>query len=186
MAPIRVANRLAQRTPCHWGRVEKRGGWKTSRTTPLPKMGFGRPPSYDTSATPLRCQCSVFPVQKSTTEQTRSSFGGVQKFSGERVLPPPIRFCTPPYHGPTGHLSSGMFIRTKPRNSEFSMRTLSGNFPDSLLKVLQTCSPLLGTFKSKAGKFCRRSRPRVSNVPATAKARSLRCGFWPPNSQILI
>ena len=44
------------------------------------------PPSYGTFSTPLRCQCSVFPVQKSTTEQTRSSFGGVQKFSGERVL----------------------------------------------------------------------------------------------------
>ena len=53
--------------------------------TPLPKSGFG-PPSYGTFSTPLRCQCSLFPVQESTTEQTRSSFGGVQKFSGERVL----------------------------------------------------------------------------------------------------
>ena len=67
------------------GGVEKGGGWKTSRMTPLPKRGFG-PPSYGTFSTPLTCQCSVFPVQKSTTEQTRSSFGGVQKFSGERVL----------------------------------------------------------------------------------------------------
>ena len=65
--------------------MEKGGGWKTSRLTPLPKRGFG-PPSYGTFSTPLTCQCSVFPVQKSTTEQTRSSFGGVQKFSGERVL----------------------------------------------------------------------------------------------------
>ena len=67
------------------GGVEKRGGWKTSRLTPLPRRGFG-PPSYGTFSTPLMCQCSAFPVQKSTTEQTRSSFGGVQKFSGERVL----------------------------------------------------------------------------------------------------
>ena len=67
------------------GGVEKRGGWKTSRMTPLPKRDFG-PPSYGTFSTPLRCQCSVFPVQNSTTEQTRCSFGGVQKFSGERVL----------------------------------------------------------------------------------------------------
>ena len=85
------------------GGVEKRGGWTTSRMTPLPKRGFG-PPSYGTFSTPLRCQCSVFPVQKSTTEQTRSSFGGVQKFSGERRslvrFPPPIPLCTPPYHGP--------------------------------------------------------------------------------------
>ena len=67
------------------GGWKKSGGWKTSRMTPLPKRGFG-PPSYGTFSTPLTCQCSVFPVQKSTTEQTRSSFGGVQKFSGERVL----------------------------------------------------------------------------------------------------
>ena len=69
------------------GGVEKGGGWKTSRMTPLPKRAFG-PPSYGTFSTPppLGCQCSVFPVQRSTTEQTRSSFGGVQKCSGERVL----------------------------------------------------------------------------------------------------
>ena len=67
------------------GGWKKEGGWKTSRMTPLPKRGFG-PRSYGTFSTPLTCQCSVFPVQKSTTEQTRSSFGGVQKFSGERVL----------------------------------------------------------------------------------------------------
>ena len=49
------------------------------------KKGFG-PPSYGTFSAPLRCQCSVFPVQKSTTKQPKSSFGGVQQFSGERVL----------------------------------------------------------------------------------------------------
>ena len=79
---------------------ETRGGRKTSRMTP-PK-GFG-PPLYGTFSIPLRCQCSVFPVQKSTTEQTKSSFGGVQKFSGESVLWYvflPGTFCTPPYHGP--------------------------------------------------------------------------------------
>ena len=80
------------------GGVEKGGGRKTSRMTPLPKRGFG-PPSYGTFSTPLARQCSVFPVQKSTTEQTRSSFGGVQKFSGERVLwyvlHPPYVFAPP-------------------------------------------------------------------------------------------
>ena len=70
--------------------------------TPLPKRGFG-PPSYGTFSTPLRCQCSFSRGQKSTTKQTRSSFGGVQKFSGERVLwyvflPPYV--LHPPYHGP--------------------------------------------------------------------------------------
>ena len=73
--------------------------------TPLPKKGFWpRPPSYGTFSTPLTCQCSIFPVQKSTTEQTRSSFGGGPKIFGRaRSLvrfPPPIRFAPPPYHGP--------------------------------------------------------------------------------------
>ena len=68
------------------GGVEKRGGWKTSRMTPLSQKGFWTPPLARYVSTPLRCQCSVFPVQKSTTEQTRSFFGEVQKFSGERAL----------------------------------------------------------------------------------------------------
>ena len=49
------------------------------------KKGFWTPPSYGASS-PLRYQCSVLPVQKSTPEQTRNSFGGVREFSGECVL----------------------------------------------------------------------------------------------------
>ena len=75
--------RLFQRTP--WGGGKKKGVENLTNDTP-PKKGFWTPPSYSTFSTPLGCQCSVFPVQNSTTEQTRSSFGGVQKFSGERVL----------------------------------------------------------------------------------------------------
>ena len=80
------------------------GGWKREgcgkphEWHPSHKRGY--PPSYGTFSTPLRCQRSVFPVQKSTTEQTRSYFGGVQKFSGERVL---WYVFLPPYvlhHGP--------------------------------------------------------------------------------------
>ena len=37
-------------------------------------------------SSPLTSQALLFLVQKSTTVQNRSSFGGVQKFSGERVL----------------------------------------------------------------------------------------------------
>ena len=65
------------------GGWKKRGGCKTSQMTPLPKRSFGPPPPlYGTFSTCVRCQCSVFPVQKSPI----SSFGGVQKFSGECVL----------------------------------------------------------------------------------------------------
>ena len=87
----------------HGGAGKKRGEENLTNDT-LPKRGFGHPPSYGMFSTPLRCQCSVFPVQESTTEQNRSSFGGIQKFSGERVLWYvflPHTFCTPPYHGPS-------------------------------------------------------------------------------------
>ena len=76
---------VTQKTP--WG-----GGWKNEgggtphEWHPSQNGVLDPPPSYGTSSTPLRCQCSVFPVQKSTTEQTRCSFGGVPKSSGERVL----------------------------------------------------------------------------------------------------
>ena len=60
------------------GGGKKRGMENLTNETP-PKKVFG-PLSYGTFSAPLRCQYSVFPVQKSTTEQTRSSFGGVQNF----------------------------------------------------------------------------------------------------------
>ena len=71
-----------QRTP--WGGGKRRGVENLTNDTP-PK-GVLDPPRTVRFPPPLRCQCSVFPVQKSTTEQTRSSFGGVKNFSGERVL----------------------------------------------------------------------------------------------------
>ena len=85
-----------QRTP--WGGGKKRGVENLMNDTP-PKKGFWTPPLYGTFSTPLRCQCSVFPVQKSTTEQARSSFGrGPKIFGRARSLvrfPPPIRFAPP-------------------------------------------------------------------------------------------
>ena len=65
LSPKLLHRTFYQRTP--WGGsedamagVEKRGGRKTSRMTPLPKGGFGTPPSFGTSSAPFRCQCSVF------------------------------------------------------------------------------------------------------------------------------
>ena len=55
-----------QRTP--WGGGGKRGGGKPHEWHPSQKGVLD--PSYGTFSTPLTCQCSVFPVQKSTTEQT--------------------------------------------------------------------------------------------------------------------
>ena len=77
------------------GGVEKRGVENLTNDTP-PKKGFWTPPPHTVR--------SVFPVQQSTTEQTRSSFGGVQKFSGERVLwyvfLPPYVLHPPPLSRP--------------------------------------------------------------------------------------
>ena len=74
------------------GGWKKEGGGKPHEWHPSQK-GVLDPPRTVRFPPPLTCQCSDFPAQKSTTEQTRSSFGGVQKFSGERVLwyvfPPP-------------------------------------------------------------------------------------------------
>ena len=84
------------------GGGKRRGVENLTNDTP-PKRGFG-PPLLRYVFHPPRVSVLCFPVQKSTTEQTRSSFGGVQKCSGERVLwyvsPPPHTFCTPPYHRP--------------------------------------------------------------------------------------
>ena len=104
--------RLDQRTP--WGGGKKRGVENLTNDTP-PKKGFWTTLIRYVS-TPLRCQCSVFPVQKSTTEQTRSSFGGVQTFSGERVL---WYVFLPPYvlHPPISRLNWKLALESSPLNS---------------------------------------------------------------------
>ena len=60
----------------------------------------------------------VFPVQKTTTEQTRSSFGGVQQFLGEHVL----RYVfLPPYvlHPPKSRPKEGVLDQSGPRWSRY-------------------------------------------------------------------
>ena len=84
------------------GGVEKTGGKETSRMTPLPKRGFGPPPLVQYVFHPPQVSALCFCRTKvHTTDQNRSSFGGLQKLSRERVLwyvflppcvlhPPPI------------------------------------------------------------------------------------------------
>ena len=69
---------FSQRTP--WGGWKKRGGWENLTNDTPPKRGFGSP-SYGTLSTPLRCQCSVFPMQKSTAA------------AGVRKLPERLFYC---------------------------------------------------------------------------------------------
>ena len=77
-----LGNFCAQRTP--WGGWKKEGGRKTSRMTSLPKKVLDPP---RTVRFPIFSGAvALFFLYKITTEQTRSSFEGVQNFSGGRVL----------------------------------------------------------------------------------------------------
>ena len=69
-----------QRTP--WG-------WKTSRMTPLPKMGFGSPLARYVFHPPQVSVLCFSCTKITTTEQTRSSFGGVRKFLRESAFSGP-------------------------------------------------------------------------------------------------
>ena len=93
---------FSQRTP--WGGGKKRGVENLTNDTP-PKKGFLELPSHGTFSTPPRVSVTLFFLYKNPpTEQTRSSFGGVQKFSGERCslvrFRPLIRFAPPPISRP--------------------------------------------------------------------------------------
>ena len=75
--------KMFQRTP--WGGGKRRGVENLTNDTP-PKRGF-RPRLVRYVFQPPSGVSALFFLYKiSTPEQTRSSFGGVQKFSGERVL----------------------------------------------------------------------------------------------------
>ena len=62
-------------------------GRKTSRRTPLPKSEACTPlRRLVRFPTPLKCRCSVFLVQKSKPQHTRSSFEGSETFFGGCVV----------------------------------------------------------------------------------------------------
>ena len=91
------------------GGLEKRGGWKTSRMTPLPKRGFGPPPR--TVRFPPRSGVSALFFLYKNPRQSRPEalLEGSQIFGGARSLfrfPPPIRFTSGP------HITAQMKRRT--------------------------------------------------------------------------
>ena len=95
----RISKRIAltnQRTP--WGGVEKRGGWKTSRMTPLPKRGFG-PPLVRYVFHPPQVSVLCFSCTKIHDRADQKLFWrGPKIFGRARSLvrfPPPIRFAPP-------------------------------------------------------------------------------------------
>ena len=88
------------------GGVEKKRGVENLMNDTPPKKGFWTPPRTVRFPPPSGqvSELCFFCKKKSTTEPTRSCFGGVQKFSGERVLwyvfLPPYILHPPPYRGP--------------------------------------------------------------------------------------
>ena len=78
------------------GGVEKRGGWKTSGMTPLPK-GVLDPPSHGAFSTPLKCPCSVFPVQKiqSRPEALLEGSKSFRESAFSGTFSSPHMVCTP-------------------------------------------------------------------------------------------
>ena len=80
-----------------WGGGGKKRGVENLTIDTPPKRAFG-PPLVRYVFHPSQVSVLCFSCTKSTTEQTRSSFGGVQKFSGERVLWYVVSPPSPPYH----------------------------------------------------------------------------------------
>ena len=93
----------------------------------------------------------ICPVQKSMTEQTRSSLGGVLKFLGgprsQVRFPPPCTFCNPPYHSREGNplKKPPTQIKTVCTNSLCKLSfclfllILKGKGGDSLYKLFRNC-----------------------------------------------
>ena len=78
--------------------MEKRGGWKTSRMTPLPKRGFG-PPLVRYVFHPPQASGALFFLYKNPRRADQKLFWrGPKIFGRARSLvrfPPPIRFAPP-------------------------------------------------------------------------------------------
>ena len=81
------------------GGVEKRGGWKTSRMTPLPKRGFGAPPRTIRFPPLSGVSALFFSCTKVHDRADQKLFWrGPKIFRRARFLvrfPPPIRFAPP-------------------------------------------------------------------------------------------
>ena len=94
---------------CHGG-VEKRGGWKTSRMTPLPKRGFG-PPLVRYVFHPPQVSVLCFSCTKIHDRADQKLFWrGPKIFGRARSLvrfPPPIRFAPPHITGKMGPFTLG-------------------------------------------------------------------------------
>ena len=127
----------------HHGGVEKRGGWKTSRMTPLPKRGFGPPLVRYVFHLP---QVSVLCF---SCTKIHNAFSGT--FSS------PHAFCTPPYHGP---MSGGVRVRFRVRFQAVKVPIFDGFQVENPTKQPPRSSSLRGMSLSEYGSEGFRARLR--------------------------
>ena len=104
MAPSPCGHNTHDCLPLFRGRhrgVEKRGGWKTSRMTPLPQRGLDRPRTVRFPH-PSRVSALFFLYKNPRQSRTEALLEGSQKFQESAffgTFSSPL--CSPPYHGPT-------------------------------------------------------------------------------------
>ena len=85
------------------GGVEKGGGWKTSRMTPLPQRGFGPPPRTVRCPPPSGVSALCFLYKNLRQSRPEALLEGSKNFRESAfsgTFSSPHTFCTPPYHGP--------------------------------------------------------------------------------------
>ena len=127
------------------GGVEKRGGRKTSRRTPLPKRGFG-PPSSGTFFPPPSGVAPLFFLYKKPKLSTPEAlWEGSEIFSGGCVVwyvfPPPLRFAPSLYHGPIFTCSLHLFLAGLIIDPGVLLMGPRGDF---LMQPLSFCNTLVG------------------------------------------
>ena len=89
------------------GGGERRGGWKTSRMTPLPK-GVLDPPRMVRFPPPSAVSALFFLYKNPRQRRPEALLEGSKNFRESMfsgTFSSPHTFCTPPYHGPTYYFS---------------------------------------------------------------------------------
>ena len=96
--------------------MEKGGGWKTSRMTPLLERGFGPPLVRYVFHPPQASALCVSCTKIHARADQKLFWRGPKIFGRARSLvrfPPPIRFAPP-------HITAQQIVATPPDNSSFS------------------------------------------------------------------
>ena len=165
--------------------MEKRGGRKTSRMTPLPKRGFVTPPLVRYVFHPPQVSVLCFFLYKNPRQSRSEALLGGSKnsrgsaFSG--TFPPPIRFAPPPYHGPKfpPKLLGQKSCRTKvPRIFRIFVPDFAPNFAPNFPRIFQGFFVLRFVETGDQNNFTKNPAIFQCKIPRqTRKKRFTKC-FW--------